>query len=207
MPAKINYESGQRIGQVIYLQEVAPLNKKRMGEFQCFCGNVFITQFGSIKSGNTQSCGCIHKKQLVERNIKHGLSAHPIYATWSRMKDRCLNPKNPQFYDYGGRGISICDEWRYDVVKFHEWSISNGWEEGLEIDRFPNINGNYEPTNCRWATEVQQQNNKRSNRLITYNKETKTLTEWAKERGLTFSALQHRLNRNWPISKALNYDG
>lgn len=113
----------------------------------CDCGNNIEVCVHDIKKGVVKSCGCFHP------NKTHGLSKHPIYQKWKGMTDRCYDNKNSNYHRYGGRGITICDEWRSDFKLFYEWAINNGWEDGLEIDR-QNNDGNYEPSNCRFVTTV-----------------------------------------------------
>lgn len=130
----------------------------------------------------------------------HGQSGTKLYYVWIGMKDRCFNPRNKNYPNYGGRGISVCPEWlRY--IPFQEWARKNGYKEGLTLDRINN-DGNYEPSNCRWVTNREQQYNKRSNRLITYKGVTKTLTEWAAELGVAKSTLYRRFDRGMSIKEA-----
>jgi len=118
------------------------------------------------------------------------------------MVQRCTNPKAAHYRNYGARGISICTEWR-DFKTFHAWAIANGWAEGLEIDRRDN-NGNYEPSNCRWVTHAENNLNKRTNRLVTYAGQTKTLKEWSDLTGLRYKTIQGRLDiLKWDTEKAL----
>jgi hypothetical protein len=114
-----------------------------------------------VKGGHTKSCGCYNKRRTKEVNTKHGLKNTKLYNIWANIKDRILNSKHKQYNDYGGRGITICDEW-LDVQNFYDWSMSNGYEEnkGLSIDRIDN-DGNYEPSNCRWTTSTIQTRNQR----------------------------------------------
>ena len=154
-------------------------NKKtRFGIYKCgFCGNEFRTRISSVKCGDTKSCGCYHKRRVKESNKTHGLGYTKLYKIWTSMKDRVLNPKDKNYNDYGGRGITICDEWK-DVQNFYNWAITNGYEEdkGLSIDRINN-EGNYCPENCRWTTQtIQSRNtrihksNKSGYRGVCYNK-------------------------------------
>ena len=137
-------------------------NKYRYGLYKCFCGNIFKTQTQDVNRKNTKSCGCL----IGKPNITHGLTNHRLYPTWVMMKNRCLNKKNDAFKHYGERGISICDRW-LDVKNFIE-DMYPSYQEGLTIDRINN-DGNYEPSNCRWATkEVQCRNTRKlSSRNIT----------------------------------------
>ena len=117
------------------------------------------------------------------------------------MRERCNTPSCKGYKNYGGRGISVCEEWGNFVV-FKEWAISNGYNDKLSLDRI-NVNGNYEPNNCRWATSKEQANNKRNNHLITYLGETKTMTEWAETTGIKVATIWARLQRGWTVEKTL----
>ena len=137
--------------------------KKRFGVYKCgFCGEEFRTQINNVKSGETKSCGCYRKRLLKEIKSKHNLSNTKLYRVWADIKNRTLNLKNVEYINYGGRGITICDEWKNDFKSFYDWSISNGYEEnkGLSIDRIDN-DGNYCPENCRWTTKAIQARNQR----------------------------------------------
>lgn len=134
---------------------------------------------------------------------KHGLNETRIYKTWVRMKVRCYNQNHDRYKNYGGRGITVCDEWKNDFKKFYEWAMKNGYSDDLTIDRI-DVNGNYEPSNCRWITNKEQCNNRRNNHFITYNGKTQTVSEWAEEIGLDYNTLLVRINRlHWDIEKAL----
>ena len=121
------------------------------------------------------------------------------------MKSRCYTESNSDYKDYGGRGISICDEWLNDFVSFYNWSMNNSYSDGLSIDRI-DVNGNYEPSNCRWATNKEQANNKRTNMFCTINGETKTLKEWSEERGIIYNTVRHRLALGYTVEEALDPD-
>ena len=137
--------------------------KKRFGVYKCgFCGNEFKTQVQGINIGNTKSCGCYNKRRTKEANRTHGLKYTRLYGIWKNIKSRTLNLNYKRFEDYGGRGITICDEWKNDFMSFYNWAINNGYVEGkkLSLDRI-DVNGNYCPDNCRWVDDVIQARNRR----------------------------------------------
>lgn len=137
-------------------------------------------------------------------NYKHGLTHTKIYSVLCRMKERCYNIKSKDYKNYGLRGIIICDEWLKSPQSFFDWAISNGYKENLTIDRI-DVNGNYEPNNCRWITKKQQNNNRRTNKFITYNNETHTLAEWSEIVNIKYKVLHKRIKYfNWNIEKAFN---
>jgi hypothetical protein len=118
------------------------------------------------------------------------------------MLNRCFNPLNAQYKRYGGRGITVCKEWKDDIQSFFDWAFSNGYDDSLSIDRIDS-DGNYEHSNCRWVTVKEQARNKSSNIKITYNGETKVLSDWAAEKGMGVSVLNFRIKRGWDIHTAL----
>lgn len=135
---------------------------------------------------------------------KHGLSYTKVYRVLMNIKNRVFDPKHPQFEDYGGRGISITEEWLGESgpVNFVNWALSSGYKEGLTIDRI-DVNGNYEPSNCRWVTMKEQTRNRRSTKLLTYNGMTMTAKEWSFYIGGSQNLVQARLKKGWPLEKAL----
>ena len=135
-------------------------DKHRFGIYKCsFCGTNFKANTNDINRGYTKSCGCYHKRRASETNKTHGLGYTRLYIIWSTLKGRVLNPKNKAYKNYGGRGITLCDEW-LDVQNFYDWAMSNGYSDELSIDRIDN-DGNYCPENCRWTTQTIQTRNQR----------------------------------------------
>ena len=135
--------------------------KVRYGLYKCgFCGNNFRTQISRVKGGYTKSCGCYQKRRAKESNKTHGLKTTRLYKTWWNIKSRTLNSKDKDYPNYGGRGITLWDEWKNDFMSFYTWAMSNGYSDELSIDRIDN-NGNYEPNNCRWTTKTIQTRNQR----------------------------------------------
>jgi hypothetical protein len=160
---------------------------------KCDCGNETDVPVSSLTSGNTQSCGCLHKEKAGRQN-GHGKSRDRLYQTWFKMIERCYNPNRKEYKYYGARGIQVCNEWKDDengLDNFYKWANENGYTDDLSIDRI-DVNGNYEPSNCRWATIKEQANNKRNNVFVTINEETKTLSQWAEAVGLSSSLLYSR---------------
>lgn len=162
---------------------------------KCECGNEVKVRTTSLNSGNTKSCGCWHK----DVHFKHGMIKDVVYKAWCSMIERCSNPNNPRYRAYGGRGIEVCKEW----LKFENFYADMGNRpSGCSLDRI-NVNGNYEASNCRWATYKQQNRNRRNNKLIEFNGEVKCLSEWAECVGIKTHTLLFRLNAGWSIDSAL----
>lgn len=136
-------------------------------------------------------------------NYKHGLRDTRLFSIWCNMKNRCYNPNSTFFQHYGGRGITVCDEWQHDFLAFYDWAMSNGYSDDLSIDRI-DVNGNYEPSNCRWATSKEQGVNRRNNKTFVVNGKEKPLVALCKEYNINYSTVQDRLKRGWQIEKALS---
>lgn len=128
------------------------------------------------------------------KNVKHHLTSHQLFRVWNSMKGRCGNKNNKSYKDYGGRGIQVCQEWYYDFMSFYDWSINNGYKKGSSIDRI-DVNGNYEPSNCRWIPMSLQAGNKRNTIRINYRDKEYTLPELSKITGLKRYILYHKYKR------------
>lgn len=142
-------------------------------ECLCECGGTALTTSSKLKSGHTRSCGCILA------NYKDGRSSSPVHKAYMGMHTRCDKENYHQYEAYGGRGITICDEWRSDFWAFHHWALTNGWEEGLTLDRV-DVDGNYEPSNCRWATVAEQNDNRRNTLYLEYEGKRVTASKFSR---------------------------
>lgn len=171
---------------------------------ECDCGRTTLVRGCNLKSGASISCGC---ERVIHPNRKtHGLSHTRLHSIWSDIKTRCFDPNDSNYSNYGGRGITMCDEWRSDFLSFYRWANANGYSDDLSIDRIDNNLG-YCPDNCRWADSVVQQNNKRNNHLITYHGETLTMSQWARKTGIGFHKLKDRINKlHWDVDRALTQE-
>lgn len=156
-----------------------------------------------LNSGKTSSCGCYKIEKARTNSTTHNKRNTRLYTIWNHMKDRCYNLNSKIYRFYGERNIIICDEWKNNFEAFYNWAINNGYDDLLTIDRI-NSFGNYEPSNCRWITIQDQQRNRTNNRFITYNNETKTLSQWATEYGFTWEQLRDRIDKlGWDFEKAI----
>ena len=133
----------------------------------------------------------------------HGMSKTRIYGIWHGIKARCYYPKNAGYSHYGGRGINVCDEWKNNFQAFYDWAMANGYNDNLSIDRI-DVNGNYEPSNCRWLTIKEQQNNKTNNVIIEFNGEKLNLSQWAKKLNIPVHTLICRRNLGWDDERVLS---
>ncbi|WP_404407675.1 hypothetical protein [Jeotgalibacillus malaysiensis] len=205
MSGRIN-RVGEQFGRLTVKRFIGT-NKHWHGiwECECVCGNITNVHYSNLYSGITKSCGCLKRESTIKRNTKHGLSggeknATRLYRIWLHMRGRCLSIKNLDYKHYGARGISICKEWN-DYKSFYDWSMESGYQENLTIERINN-DGNYEPSNCRWATRKEQARNTRMTIYVEYEGETKTLWEWAEVLKINYQTLKMRLHRGWTTEEA-----
>ncbi len=195
---------GQKFGKltVVSLSPTWKKGKSKRYVCNCDCGTVGREVRGSsLVSGDTKSCGCrkLEQAKSGESRRTHGMTGSVIYNIWKKMKERCNNPKANRYAIYGERGITVCERW---LVFENFYADMGDKPEGCSLDRIDN-DGNYEPSNCRWATRVEQANNRSTNRIIEFNGEKKTVSQWAKEFDLPVSTIVYRLNSGWSIDKLL----
>ena len=167
----------------------------QLWKIRCNCGTEFVAQ-PSDSNGRCRKCAMAI---VANKNRKHGESpnlrknASRLYGIWLGIHSRCNTKPNPNYSDYGGRGICVAEEWN-DYLNFKQWALANGYTENLSIDRI-DVDGNYEPSNCRWATQTEQMRNTRRNHLLTYNEQTKTIAEWSEITGIPYHTIKDRINR------------
>ncbi|MFA6851468.1 MAG: hypothetical protein WCS30_14090 [Selenomonadaceae bacterium] len=186
---------GERFGKLIAIEPAGKKHGSIFWKCRCDCGNEKNIANYSLISGNSKSCGC------GCLNIKHGMSNTRINSIWFNMRQRCNNPHNNAYKYYGKRGISVCEEW-LDFGNFYKWSMNNGYQENLTIDRKNNSLG-YSPNNCRWTTLKVQANNTRKNVWIEYKGQNKTISQWSEITGLARCLISYRRTHGWSIEKIL----
>lgn len=194
--------TGQQFGKLTVIEYVGK-NKYNASLWRCICNcngiNEVIATTGHLRAGQVKSCGCL----MSEIKTTHGGSYDKLYPTWRDMIIRCNDPNSNIYKYYGGRGISICDEW-YDYNNFKMWCEDTKNDPNTTLDRI-DVNGNYCPENCRWATKKEQARNKRNNIVIEYFGEIHTLVEWCEIFGLPYNVIQQRITRSgWDFWKAIS---
>lgn len=211
---KIKDLRGQRFGRLTVIKFVCVENKNSVWECRCDCGNICNASACHLKNGHTQSCGCLHRERTSAARAIHKMTRTRIYSIWYEMKRRCFNKKRSNYERYGGRGITVYDEWRENFQAFYEYvsKLEHYGEEGYSLDRIDN-NGNYEPGNLRWATAKEQGRNRRSNVLVTYRGKQMTLMDAAEQSGVPYTALIQRYNNGWseknlfaPVNQSIAFE-
>lgn len=190
--------TGQKFGRltVIGLDE-SRQTRKTYWICQCECGGIKSARSDSLLCGAIKSCGCLHNETAarnVAKNHTHKQSGTRLYHIWQDMKKRCFNSNDTHYHRYGGRGITVCEEWANNFEAFYKWALDNGYSEGLTIDRINN-DGNYEPSNCKWSTLQEQSNNKSTNIKLTIGNASKTLAEWCRIFEVDYSTVSSRYQR------------
>ena len=193
---------GQRFNRLVVEAELPErMWGKRAYRCRCDCGAEVRTTGNHLKRGNTQSCGCYQRDRVRETHLTHGRPlTDKTYQCWLNMRRRCTDETQPRYDRYGGRGIKVCERWQ----SFENFLADMGEKpRGKSLDRYPDNDGDYESSNCRWATPGQQNRNKSNNRLITFDGKTRTLQDWATHTGINQPSLHYRLSAGWSIKDAL----
>lgn len=202
MPRKVENIIGQKFGKLLVVEN---LNIKSHGSTLhrciCECGNTKDIPISYLKSNHTTSCGCLTR----QTHTTHNLSRSRLYNIYSGMLARCFRKNHHAYKNYGGRGITVCDEWKDDFIVFFKWAMDNGYKNNLTIDRIDN-NGNYEPDNCRWISKAEQTRNSRKNVYLTYNGVTKTISEWSKQFNIPLTTFRRRVLENRPFEEIISQE-
>lgn len=186
------------------------MSGKTAWECKCDCGNITFVTTSNLTCNRIRSCGCLKIKQLLDRSTTHNQRHTVLYSVWRGLRQRCNNPKHASYHNYGGRGITVCEEWDKSFQAFYDWSYANGYSTEnqkdeklkLTIDRIDN-NGNYEPSNCRWVDRKTQTRNMRTTRFITFNGQNKSVSEWCEIYGIKLQTFNTRIRNGWSIEEAL----
>lgn len=198
-------QNGDRFGMLVVLRFADIQSGHRRYLCACDCGQEKIILSGSLKTGVSQSCGCLQRALTSKRNTKHGHTIGGVrsreHNAWHQMVQRCTNLNYKRYAEWGGRGIKVCERW----LVFENFLADMGLSPSSKhsIDRYPNNDGNYEPGNCRWATMKEQCNNKNNNHLLTHGGRTQTVTQWAEEIGIKRSIIFERVHSGWSTELAL----
>lgn len=181
---------GQRFGRLTVIAKIT----RDKWLFRCDCGKEKVINCYNVRRGKSQSCGCLHRERNSAAHWRHGLSKHPLMSVWQDMKDRCQKPNDKRYLHYGGRGIKVCERW----LAFENFyaDMQPTYQRGLSLDRI-DVNGNYEPSNCKWATQTEQIANRRNSRLIDTPWGRITIGAAAKKMGLSYVPMMYRVEK-WP---------
>lgn len=195
-----------RFGRLLAVRVVGRCERGCKWLCQCDCGRYSEVKASNLKNGNTKSCGCLRGERIrmarrKARVITHKSEFKSEFVAWSHMKERCTSPKNSIYHNYGGRGITVCDRWLRSFENF----LADVGPKPTAVHTLGRINnnGNYEPTNVRWETKLQQANNRRTNVFLTHDSETLTVAEWSRKTGLTRACIECRIRAGWSHSKAI----
>lgn len=204
---KLDDLTGKRFGRLVVISKSDKNNGgKTYWNCVCDCGNKCVVYANKLKSGETKSCGCIRKERLRNMTKTHGQRQTRIYGIYTNMKSRCNNKNMSEYHCYGGRGIKICEEWSGEsgFENFYRWSMANGYNETLSIDRIDN-NKDYSPENCRWATRIQQARNKNNNHKVLCNGKEYCISELLEiAKVKSPETIKRRLLYGWTVEEAIN---
>jgi hypothetical protein len=194
---------GQRFGRLVVVGR-GPIAKHTKWICLCDCGNESFADTYGLTNGRAKSCGCYSHDLFAEQAIKHHGRKTKLYGHWCQMKRRCYQPNYEHFDRYGGRGITVCEAWKKDFSTFRLWALLNGYADGLTIDRKDN-DGNYEPSNCRWATQTDQVRNRSNTVHVIYQGQKITLGELAELLGMNYKTIHAKYKRGATIAVGVTY--
>ena len=203
--------TNQRYGNLVVLEYAGRnISGRPLWKCQCDCGNIHYSSTIDLRSGDTVSCGCHKAKALSKATRKHGFSDELLYKRWKSMRKRCQNVNNPMYRYYGGKGITVCDEWNNDYTKFREWCYANGYNKDIKgyeltLDRI-DTNGNYEPSNCRWVNMTTQVRNRSITRKTIFRGEELTIRELADRYHVSYYCLYDRIMKEHKNSELAIYE-
>jgi len=187
-------EIGAAFGSWTVIAECGKIGKEICVFCRCTCGVEKEVSCRYLVSGRSKSCGCRKHNERKVYFRKHGLSHTPMANILNHMKQRCNNPNIKSYKHYGARGISVCKDWSENPMSFYQWSMDNGYEPGLTIDRI-NVNGNYEPSNCRWVPKSEQNKNKTTTTYAVYQGQMRTVLDLSREFGITYMSMKRRIKK------------
>ena len=200
--------TGKRFGRLLVIDraddDITPGDGRHRAMWNCLCdcGKTITTRATSLKSGTTKSCGCLNREIVGNNSRRHGGFGTRLYKVWNSMRERCNTPTDNAYHNYGGRGITVCEEWD-NFTTFKEWAINAGYDESAPRGQFTldriDVNKGYSPDNCRFITMAEQAKNKRCTPYYEHNGETKSLKEWAEITGIKYETLFARYKRGVPV--------
>lgn len=204
--------TGQKFNRLTVIRFLEPSErecKTRCWLCRCDCGNEVQVNASKLKTGHTRSCGCLVNEHIGSLNKKYEYSNKRLYAVYAAMVGRCTDPNSKRYHHYGGRGIKVCDSWLNSYDEFAKWAYDNGYDPLAKhgectLDRI-DVNGNYEPNNCRWISNAEQQLNRRNNHLISYNGKTQTVKEWCVELGLPETKVRWHLQKGETLDEIVKF--
>lgn len=208
-PCPLINMAGKKINMLTVLHRAESVKGRTMWHCRCDCGKELDVWACQLRKGQ-YSCGCAKNKRISEKLTKHGKTNTKLFGIWTHMLERCYKQYHKSYKDYGGRGISVCNEWKNNFMNFYNWAMENGFDETADfmqctLDRI-DVNGNYEPNNCRFVSMKEQCNNRRNSRFLEYSGEAHTVSQWAELIGISYSALEKRLELGWTIGQALGFE-
>lgn len=196
--------TGQKYGRLTVLERAENTKSGRTQWLcKCDCGKQTVVKADNLRNGHTSSCGCYSRETAKIRNTTHNKTGTRLHGIWNGMRQRCCKDNCEAYKWYGGRGIKVCDEWLHDFQAFYEWSMSNGYKDDLTLDRI-DVNGNYEPSNCRWATWKEQSINTRRNHIVKWQGKDYTISQLSEMFNIPYKKLWKRINKGWSTEKALS---